>query len=80
MLLALLAQYRPFVHPLPGAWDYWPLLAVPLCAAVAVVWKSIKCHSMRSVPREAAAVTLWILVGMVAAGAVLGLLARWAES
>ena len=44
--------YVPFMQPLP-AWDVWYLLAVPLCAAVSVVYKSIRCRSMRKVPREA---------------------------
>lgn len=68
--MSLLA-YVPFLDPLPGAWDYWYLLLLPLCIAVAVVYKSIKCASMRQVPREATTITLWILFGMAAAGAVL---------
>ena len=63
--------YIPFLYPLPYAWDYWYLLLVPLCIAVAVVYKSVKCESMSQVPYEATTITLWILLGMVAAGAAL---------
>ena len=62
--------YTPFMQPLP-AWDVWYLLALPLCAAVSIVYKSIRCRSMRKVPREAAKATGWIIVGLVSAAAVL---------
>ena len=69
MFSATLA-YTPFLTPLP-IWSYWPVLLFPLCALVAVVYKSIKCASMNQVPREATALFIWILIGMAAAGAVL---------
>ena len=62
--------YRPFLDPLP-VWDQWYVLLLPLCVAVAVVYKSIKCATMRQVPAEAARTTVYIIVGMVAAAAVL---------
>ena len=62
--------YTPFMHPLP-AWDVWYLLAVPLCAAVSIVYKSIRCRSMRKVPVEAAKATGWIIVGLISAAVVL---------
>lgn len=63
---------RLFVDPLP-VWDYWVWLAIPLCVAVAIVHKSVKCDTMRKVPREAAIITFWMLLGMtVAAGALAG--------
>ncbi len=77
-----LIAYVPFMQPLP-AWDYWYLLAIPLCAAVSIVYKSIRCRSMRAVPREAAKAAGWILVGLVAAAVVLAVLVRvfeWAGS
>jgi hypothetical protein len=48
-----------------------PALLFPLCAVVAIVYKSIKCASMSQVPREATALFIWILLGMAAAAAVL---------
>jgi hypothetical protein len=74
---AMLA-YRPFVSPVP-IWNVWPVLLVPLCVAVAVVYKSIKCNTMREVPRQALSITLWIIGGMIAAGAVLAGLVRLVE-
>lgn len=69
-MMGLLADAPLLVRPLP-VWDYWWLLLVPLCVAIAIVHKSIKCRSMNQVPREAAAITFWIIAGMVGAGAVL---------
>jgi hypothetical protein len=78
----VLLAYVPFMQPLP-AWDYWYLLAVPLCAAVSIVYKSIRCRSMRTVPREAAKATGWILAGLVAAAVALTLVVKvfeWAAA
>jgi len=63
-------DYVPFIYPLP-IWDYWPWLILPLCAGVAIVYKSVKCHSMRSVPKEALQIFTVILVGMAAAAGAL---------
>lgn len=63
--------YIPFVSPLPGAWNWWWLLLLPLCAALAIVYKSIKCRSMKEVPVEAAVILLWIIGGLVASAVVL---------
>ena len=65
-----LLGYVPFMQPLP-AWDVWYLLALPLCAAVSIVYKSIRCRSMRKVPREAAKALGWILLGLLAAAVAL---------
>jgi hypothetical protein len=78
-LLNLLAQageayhYRPFITPAP-VWDQWYVLLLPICLAVAIVYKSIKCDSMKRVPREA--LTLFVIILFVmamAAGALAGL-------
>ncbi len=66
---AILA-YAPFLTPLP-IWHYWPVLLFPLCAIVAIVYKSIKCSTMKEVPREATALFMWIIIAMAAAAAVL---------
>lgn len=75
LLLTLLAQYQyqPFYKPLP-VWDSWYLLLLPLCLAIAIVYKSIRCNSMKQVPREAIILFVFILVVMVlAAGALAAL-------
>lgn len=79
-MLSPLAAYRPFLDPLP-VWQAsrWPLLLLPLCAAVATVYKSIRCKSMSQVPREAGGLMLVIVLAMVAAATVLGVLVRGLE-
>lgn len=73
-------HYRPFLDPLP-VWDnaQWPWLLLPLCLAVTVVYKSIRCRSMRQVPREALGLLAMILVGMVVAALVLAAVVRGME-
>ncbi len=71
-MLGLLA-YAPFLDPLPiwiKPW-VWPLLLLPLCAAVAIVYKSIRCREMNQVPRESFVLFLTIVFGMVLTGAAL---------
>ena len=71
---------RPFLQPLPVWHDWaWPWLLVPLCIAVALVYKSIKCRYVRQIPREATVLTVWILLGMGAAAAVLTVVVKVLE-
>ncbi len=76
--MMVVLSYTPFVSPLP-VWDYWYVLLLPLSAAVAVVYKAIKLHSMRDVPRQAFIITLWIVLAMIAAAAVLAGIVRLLE-
>ncbi len=79
LLFPPLAQYtQPFFQPLP-VWNYWYLLLLPLCLGVAIVYKSIKCASMKQVPRQAAEITFWIILGMGAAAAALAVLVKVLE-
>jgi len=78
MNLPTMLAYTPFVTPLP-IWDYWMVLLLPLSIAVAIVYKSIKCQSMNQVPREAAIITVWIIVGFTLAGAALAGLVKFLE-
>lgn len=34
--------YIPFLSPLPGGWDYWYLLLLPLGFLVALVYKAVR--------------------------------------
>ena len=71
---------RPFLQPLPVWNDWqWPWLLVPLCVGVAVVYKSIKCRYVRQIPREAAVLTVWILLGMASAAVVLAAVVKYLE-
>lgn len=72
--------YKLFLTPLPIWHDNaWPWLLLPLCIAIAVVYKSIKCHSMKQVPKEAAVLSVWIVAGMGIAAIALGLLVEMLE-
>lgn len=77
--LADYAYTRPFLQPMP-VWDYWYLLLLPLVVGVAVVYKAIKCRTMRQVPGEAAHILMWIFIGFAAAAAVLAGWVKWMES
>ncbi|MCY2953958.1 MAG: hypothetical protein NTU53_18610 [Planctomycetota bacterium] len=73
--LWLLADYtyQPFVKAAP-LWDYWYLLLLPLCLAIAIVYKSIRCDSMSRVPRQALELFAFIIVVMVLAAGALAVL------
>jgi hypothetical protein len=65
--------YTPFIDPLP-IWSpdwAWVLLLIPLCAAVAIVYKTIKCGAVSRIPREALVLFVTILIGMAMAAAAL---------
>ena len=78
--VCFLLGYIPFLRPLPVWQDGgWPWLLLPLCVAVAIVYKSIKAPSMREAPKQAAFITIWILAAMGAAAAVLAGVVRFLE-
>ncbi len=79
----ILLAFRPFLDPLP-LWDLprWlltPVLLLPLTLGVAIVYKSIKCSTMKKVPRESAELTGWILLFMIVAAVALTVLVRGLE-
>ena len=78
MLTLITLAYTPFFDPLPiwaKPW-FWPLLLLPLCLAVAVVYKCVRCREMSSVPREATGLFITIVLGMIlTAAALAGLVA-----
>ncbi|HXE55265.1 MAG TPA: hypothetical protein VN541_19735 [Tepidisphaeraceae bacterium] len=75
-----LLAWTPFLDPIP-IWSnaVWPWLLLPLAVAVSVVYKSIKCRTMRQVPGEASVITITIVLGMVAAAVVLAVFVRAME-
>jgi hypothetical protein len=76
--LCMLAEYRPFVDPLP-IYSYWYWLLLPLCLLFSVVYKAVKCETMSQVPKAALAITFWILLGMAAAAATLAVIVKVLE-
>jgi hypothetical protein len=78
LLAAASAQFsgwRPFHTAMP-VWDHWFWLLVPLCAGVAVVYKTTKCRRPSTIPWEAALLTAWIFLGLVAAAAGVAIVVR----
>jgi hypothetical protein len=66
-------HYIPFIYPLP-IWTHtwiWPLLLLPLCLAVSVVYKGVRCRDMSRVPREATGLFITIVLGMMLTAAAL---------
>jgi hypothetical protein len=79
MILPL--SYVLFMDPLPiwvRNW-IWPLLLLPLCLAVAIVYKSVRCRTMSTVPREATGLFVTIVLGMVVTAAALAGLAAFMD-
>ena len=77
-MIFLLANYRPFLDPLP-IHPYWYWLLLPLCLLFSIVYKSVKCESVRQIPRQALTITFWILLAMAAAAAALTVLIKIQE-
>ena len=73
--MTMVLLVRLFLEPLK-VWDYWPVLLLPLCFAVSLVYKSVRVESVRRVPIEAAKATAWIIGGMGAAAIALLALVR----
>ena len=63
---ALLANL--FVHPVTVAGWEQSVMLFPLCLAIALVYKSIKCERPRDVPLASLILWVTIVVGMYAVG------------
>jgi hypothetical protein len=73
-----LLSYMPLLDPLPiHNWWFWLLL--PLCLLFSIVYKAVKCESVRQIPKEALSITLFILAGMAAAAVVLTIIVKVQE-
>jgi hypothetical protein len=73
--------FTPFVDPLPiwsETWT-WAVLLIPLCAAVAVVYKAVKCGTVSKIPKEALILFVTIIMGMFLAAAALAGIVKWLE-
>lgn len=60
-----------FVHPMVIPFDTIPWLVLPLCAAVAIVYKTVRVHSIRELPAQAGILIVLMLAGLGALGASL---------
>lgn len=63
-----------FLNPMPlGRWQSIILL-LPLCLAISVVYKTIKCENIREIPLASVVSWVTIVVGMYVVGVALLLL------
>ena len=67
--------WQPFHTAMP-VWGYWFWLLIPLCAGVAVVYKTTKCREPGTIAWEALVLTAWIFLGLVAAAAAVAVVVR----
>lgn len=66
MVMAVL----PFLKPLPLE-SYWLWLLIPLTVLIAVVYKTIKLEDLRDLPRQAAVLSVQVLLFMAVTAALL---------
>lgn len=71
----LAAGWRPFLTAMP-IWDYWFWLLLPLCAGVAVVYKTTKCRYAETIARESIGLAIWIVLGLLGAAAAVAVVVR----
>ena len=71
-------QYQPFRKAAP-LWDYWYLLLLPLCLAISIVYKSVRCESMGRVARDALVLFVVIVVVMIASAGALAAIVELME-
>lgn len=57
-----------FYHPLPLSADGHLWLILPLCAAVGIVYKTIRTERLRRLPGQVLAVMGYMVVGLIALG------------
>jgi len=79
-VLDLLA-YTPLIDPMPiwvEGW-VWSTLLIPLCIAVAVVYKTVKCKSVSRIPIESAQLFVTIVLFMLFAAAALSAVTAFAR-
>ena len=58
-----------FVHPQILPFDMILWLVIPLCASVAIVYKTIRVHNLRQLPVQAGSLIILMLGGLFALGA-----------
>lgn len=66
-----------FVNPMTLRAESVLYLVLPLCAAVAIVYKTIRVTHLRRFPKEVAILMLYMVVGLVGLGAALWLVQEY---
>ncbi len=63
-----LLAFRPFIDPIPlVSWQKLAML-LPLCLAIAIVYKTTKCRDLREIPIASLVLWVTIIIGMFAVG------------
>jgi hypothetical protein len=69
--LAFVPLYDPLYAVFPGMGNYWLWLVIPLVAVISVVYKGTRVESLKSLPKDAAIMSVQLILVMAAAGVVL---------
>lgn len=60
--------WRPFLDPVI-IHDAWYLLIIPMALLMSMAYKAVRCHDMRRYWRAVIAMTIQVVLGMIALGA-----------
>jgi hypothetical protein len=64
----LTLAYRPFLDPI-AVHSHWYLLLPPMALFMSLAYKAVRVHDLSRLPREVVAMTIQIVVAMIALGA-----------
>ncbi len=70
-ILAFMPLYDPLPALFPGMSEQWLWLVIPLAVAISVVYKCTRVPDLKTLPRDAARMSLELIVVMAFAGFVL---------
>lgn len=71
--MIFLLAWRPLLDPL-SLHDAWMWLLIPVAAAIAIVYKTLKLEDLTQVPAQAARLTCVIVLSMIGAATALWIL------
>lgn len=72
-----LIAWTPFIDPLPAAYRWWWLSAIPLLLGISMVYKAYRMPTLEGYWRQVVVMTLQVLVAMVLFAATLFVLVLW---
>ena len=72
-LLAFTPLYDPLTALFPGLSDFWLMLVLPLVVAISVVYKCTRIERLADLPKEAAVMSVQIIVVMLFAALILAM-------
>lgn len=63
-----------FTHPVFMSFKSVFWLLFPLCASVAIVYKTVRCKELRDLPKQIISLMIYIVLGVIAVSLVLWLI------